>query len=79
VINSTPIVATFLASRIDRPADGMSGGEAGAVGSVLLNGQPINPRYRRNLHPGDRLTITTPGGGGYGAKAPSPTAGGAST
>jgi len=79
VINSTPILVTFLASRIDRPADGMAGGEAGAVGSVLLNGRPINPRYRRQLHPGDRLTLTTPGGGGYRAKTPGPTGSGAAT
>ena len=79
VINSTPILVTFLASRIDRPADGMAGGEAGAVGSVLLNGRPINPRYRRQLHPGDRLTLTTPGGGGYRAKTPGPTGSGPAT
>jgi N-methylhydantoinase B len=66
VTSSTPIVVTFLASRINRPAEGMLGGEAGAVGSVLLNGQPINPRFRRHLQPGDRLTLTTPGAGGYG-------------
>jgi len=79
VINSTPIIVTFLASRIDRPAEGLYGGEAGALGSVLLNGQPINPRYRRQLQPGDRLTLTTPGGGGYGPAVPGPAGGGAST
>jgi N-methylhydantoinase B len=79
VINSTPIIVTFLASRIDRPAEGLYGGEAGAVGSVLLNGQPINPRYRQQLQPGDRLTLTTPGGGGYGPGVPGPAGAGAST
>ena len=68
VVNATPVTVTFLASRISRPAEGLFGGEAGAPGGVLLNGQPINPRTRRHLQPGDRLTLTTPGGGGYGAR-----------
>jgi N-methylhydantoinase B len=72
VVNSTPISVTFLASRIQRAAEGLFGGEAGSLGSLLLNDQPINPRFRRYLKPGDRLTLTTPGGGGYG----SPGAGG---
>ena len=67
VVNATPVTVTFLASRIEWPAEGLFGGEPGSPGSVLLNGQPINPRSRRQLRPGDRLTLMTPGGGGYGA------------
>ncbi len=66
VVNSTPITVSFMASRISRPAEGLAGGEPGSLGKVTVNGEPINPKFRRILNPGDRLVLTTPGGGGYG-------------
>jgi N-methylhydantoinase B len=45
VVNSTSISVTFPASRIQRAAEGLFGGEAGSLGSVLLNGQAINPGF----------------------------------
>ncbi len=67
VVNSTPITVSFMASRISRPAEGLAGGEPGSLGLVTVNGEPINPKFRRILNPGDRLVLTTPGGGGYGS------------
>ncbi len=66
VVNDTPITVSFMASRINRAAEGLAGGEPGSLGQVTVNGEPINPKFRRLLQPGDRLTLTTPGGGGYG-------------
>ena len=66
VVNPTPITVSFMASHINRPAEGLAGGIPGSLGQVLVNGEPINPKFRRILQPGDRLIMTTPGGGGYG-------------
>lgn len=56
----------FMAERIKNPAFGLSGGGAGALGRVTLNGEEINPKNRYHLRPGDELLCETPGGGGYG-------------
>ena len=66
VVNDTPITVSFMASRINRAAEGLAGGDPGSLGQVTVNGEPINPKFRRMLQPGDRLTLTTPGGGGFG-------------
>jgi N-methylhydantoinase B/oxoprolinase/acetone carboxylase alpha subunit len=42
------------------------GGDAGAVGRNLLNGETLPAKCRATLEPGDVVTIETPGGGGYG-------------
>ena len=67
VANATPITVSFMASHINRPAEGLAGGASGSLGQVTVNGEPINPKFRRILQPGDRLVLTTPGGGGSGA------------
>lgn len=51
--------------RRHRPA-GAGGGEAGACGVNLLNGQPLPAKCRVELSPGDEVTVLTPGGGGWG-------------
>ena len=59
----------FVAERTKTPAPGMAGGEAGSVGRVAINGQPIDPTLSQVLAPGDEVEIETPGGGGYGPPA----------
>ena len=66
VTNATPITVAFMASRVNLAAEGLFGGEPGSLGQVTLNGEPINPKFRRMLQPGDLLVMTTPGGGGFG-------------
>ena len=46
---------------------GADGGAPGAVGRNVLNGAELPPKATGTLHPGDRLTLETPGGGGHGA------------
>ena len=64
-----PVTASFMADRLKTPAPGLLGAEAGAVGCVLLNGDPIDPREIITLRPGARLTLMTPGAGGFGLPA----------
>jgi N-methylhydantoinase B len=45
---------------------GAAGGEPGAAGRNLVNGEEVPPKAAGTLRPGDRLRIETPGGGGYG-------------
>jgi N-methylhydantoinase B len=66
----TPLPALFLTERLKFPAPGLLGGNAGALGEVLHNGQPLaDSRRQLVLAPGDTLLIRTPGGGGYGDSA----------
>jgi N-methylhydantoinase B len=48
---------------------GVAGGERGAPGEALINGQPLELNKHLALTPGDRVVIRTPGGGGYGDPA----------
>ncbi|MGE0700478.1 MAG: hydantoinase B/oxoprolinase family protein [Hyphomicrobiaceae bacterium] len=50
-------------------APGLGGGQSGATGRVLINGEAIDTRRMLLLKRGDRITIETPGGGGYGDPA----------
>jgi N-methylhydantoinase B len=54
--------------RRHRPA-GAEGGEPGAMGRNLLNGEELPGKTSGTLEPGDRLRIETPGGGGYGRRS----------
>jgi N-methylhydantoinase B len=45
---------------------GAAGGERGAPGKNLLNGDELPPKASGALRPGDRLRLETPGGGGHG-------------
>jgi N-methylhydantoinase B len=45
---------------------GAAGGDSGAPGRNLLNGEPLPAKVDVDLAAGDVLTVETPGGGGYG-------------
>jgi N-methylhydantoinase B len=51
--------------RRNRPK-GADGGEPGAAGRNLVNGEEVPPKAAGTLRRGDRLRIETPGGGGHG-------------
>lgn len=60
-----PAVFTILSERRRRAPWGAAGGGDGACGENLLNGQALPGKTAGRARPGDRLTIKTPGGGGF--------------
>jgi N-methylhydantoinase B/oxoprolinase/acetone carboxylase alpha subunit len=67
--------ATILTERRESQPYGAQGGEPGASGrnSILRadgSTERLPAKARIELHPGDRLRIETPGGGGYGTYEP---------
>src|ERR1700750_2415070 len=58
-----PMRFSLITERRRHPPRG-KGGEDGALGVNLLNGSPLPGKVAGELHPGDRLRIETPGGGG---------------
>jgi N-methylhydantoinase B len=61
-----PIVISFMAERTRFPAPGLAGGGAGGLGAIKINGKTIDHRRQHVLERGDRVLVSTPGGGGYG-------------
>jgi N-methylhydantoinase B len=57
---------SVIAERRRRGPRGREGGQDGAPGRTLLNGEPLPAKWRGRLAAGDVLTIETPGGGGHG-------------
>jgi N-methylhydantoinase B len=69
---TAPCTVTLLTERRRHAPRGVKGGDAGAVGRNLLNGEPLPAKCRVALKAGDVVTIETPGGGGYGSPAKEP-------
>jgi N-methylhydantoinase B len=61
-----PMRYTLITERRRHSPRGREGGEDGAPGRNLLNGEELPSKCEGDLRPGDRLRIETPGGGGYG-------------
>lgn len=82
-IKSTrPASIAFLADRTRFPAFGLMGGRDGAVGSITLNGAPLDPKRIHVVQPEDLVVLSTPGGGGFGEPGeedPRPTPDGSSS
>jgi N-methylhydantoinase B len=57
---------SLITERRRHPPPGAEGGESGAPGRNLVNGEELGPKASGELRPGDRLRIETPGGGGHG-------------
>ena len=57
---------SLITERRRHAPPGADGGEPGAPGRNLLNGDELPPKASGTLSPGDRLRIETPGGGGFG-------------
>jgi N-methylhydantoinase B len=61
-----PLTFTLITERRSHAPRGRNGGADGLTGRNLLNGEPLPSKAAGRLHPGDRLRLETPGGGGYG-------------
>jgi N-methylhydantoinase B len=59
---------SVLAERRRHAPPGRAGGEDGARGRTLVNGEEQPPKLTRQLHAGDLVRVETPGGGGHGAR-----------
>ena len=59
---------SLITERRRHPPPGADGGEPGARGRNLVNGEQLPAKASGSLHAGDRLRIETPGGGGYGTR-----------
>jgi len=57
---------SLITERRRHAPPGASGGEPGARGRNLINGEELPGKASGTLEPGDRLRIETPGGGGHG-------------
>ncbi len=56
---------TLLTERRRHAPWGLGGAGSGKMGRNLLNGSPVPGKISFHANPGDRLTIETPGGGGW--------------
>ncbi len=57
---------SLITERRRHQPPGADGGEPGAAGRNLVNGEEVPAKAAGTLRPGDRLRIETPGGGGHG-------------
>jgi N-methylhydantoinase B len=57
---------SVLAERRRHAPPGRAGGEDGARGRTLVNGDEQPPKLTRQLYAGDVVRVETPGGGGHG-------------
>ncbi len=64
----TDIDATvsLLTERRRYAPNGLAGGEPGATGENLIDGEPVPAKTTVDVSAGTRVTVRTPGGGGYG-------------
>ncbi|MBV8430638.1 MAG: hydantoinase B/oxoprolinase family protein [Solirubrobacterales bacterium] len=62
-----PLHYSLITERRRHAPPGAEGGQAGAPGRNLLDGQELPAKSIGEMRPGQRLRIETPGGGGYGS------------
>ncbi|MEP7457269.1 hydantoinase B/oxoprolinase family protein [Phyllobacterium sp. SB3] len=64
-----PWTLNAVPSRLNCPAEGMAGGNPGAVGKFIVNGEAVIVANKILMQPDDHVLMETPGGGGYGPAA----------
>ena len=63
------LTLSCFATRTEFPALGMLGGRSGSARSLQINNKGVPPKGRYVLQPGDVLTLSDAGGGGFGNPA----------
>jgi 5-oxoprolinase (ATP-hydrolysing) len=63
-----PMRVSILSERRLRVPFGLEGGESGAAGRNLHNGNEVGGKASFEVKQGDRVRIETPGGGGFGRR-----------
>ncbi|WP_455202753.1 hydantoinase B/oxoprolinase family protein, partial [Kaarinaea lacus] len=61
-----PATVTLLTERRNNPPWGLNGGDAAKEGVNQLNEEVLEAKQTLQVKAKDRLTISTPGGGGWG-------------
>jgi len=62
----TDAVVSLLTERRRHAPQGAAGGEPGATGENLIDGDPVPAKTTVEVEAGTTVTVRTPGGGGYG-------------
>jgi len=57
---------SLLTDRRRHPPTGLAGGQPGSLGRNLLGTEELPAKASRRLLAGEVITVTTPGGGGWG-------------
>ena len=57
---------SLLTERRRHAPEGVAGGESGATGENLIDGEPIGAKATLDVSAGTTVTVRTPGGGGHG-------------
>jgi len=61
-----PATVSLLTDRRRHPPRGVAGGENGACGENLVDGEPVGAKTTVDVAAGTTVTVRTPGGGGHG-------------
>ncbi|WP_454825755.1 hydantoinase B/oxoprolinase family protein [Paraburkholderia xenovorans] len=61
-----PVTVACFSGQTERGAAGMDGGKPGSLRKYWLNNEPVPPKRRHVLQPGDFLATHEAGGGGFG-------------
>ncbi len=69
-----PATVSLLTDRRRHPPGGVAGGENGACGENLVDGEPVGAKTTLEVEVGTTVTVRTPGGGGHGPPADDPDA-----
>ncbi|MCG7505344.1 hydantoinase B/oxoprolinase family protein [Mesorhizobium retamae] len=69
-VGKRPIQVSLMVERTKYPARGLQGGGNGSPAKAALgNGVSLDPKSRVELHPGETITLSFAGGGGFGNPA----------